>query len=283
MAFDIKDAFKEHKKILLPGAGILVLVLLLGILYSKGSTPFSIQTDLTGDSVNSILDSNGNISKNNKYSTAPNMQIKTNTDYSAIIKTEFGNITVDLFEKDTPVTVNNFVYLAKDKFYDGLTFHRVVKNFVIQGGDPKGDGTGGPGYKFEDEIDADALGLSSVKVGDEPYLRSIYPTSTINQFKDLSLKQFYETLGYSYTTGFGTNKFAPYVLAMANSGPNTNGSQFFITTRSFSGDYLNGKHTIFGRVTQGFEVVDSIEAVNVKSNDKPTPPVLINSIQIVEK
>lgn len=284
MAFDIKDQFKEHKKILLPGAGILFFVLILGLMYSKGLQPFEIETGITGNAVNSILDSNGNLSKNNKYNMQPQMQLKAGVNYSAIIKTDFGNITIDLFEKDTPVTVNSFVFLSKDKFYDGLNFHRVVKNFVIQGGDPKGDGTGGPGYKFIDEIDADALGLNTVKVGDEPYLRSLYPSSIISQNKDLSLKEFYEkSLGYSYTTGFGSAKFAPYVIAMANSGPGTNGSQFFITVGSFSGEYLNGKHTVFGRVTDGFDVVDSIEDVNVKQNDIPTSPVVIKSVQIVER
>lgn len=284
MAFDIKDQLKEHKKILLPGVGILIFVLLIGLMYSKGLQPFEVGTDITGGGLNSILDDAGNISKNNKYTTQPTMQLKNGADYFAVIKTEFGNITVDLFEKDTPVTVNNFVFLSKDKFYDGLNFHRVVKSFVIQGGDPKGDGTGGPGYRFKDEIDADALGLGAIKVGDEPYLRSLYSSSLISQNKDLTLKEFYEkSLGYTYTPGYGSSKFAPYVLAMANSGPTTNGSQFFITTRAFSGDYLNGKHTVFGKVTEGYDVVDSIEAVNVKQNDIPTSPVVINSIQIVER
>ncbi len=279
MAFDIKDQLKEHKKILLPGGGIILIVLILGFLYSNGMQPLDVGTGLTGDGVNTILDNKGKT-----YTSAPQMDLKQGRDYQAIIKTTSGNITIDLFEKDTPVTVNNFVFLAKDKYFDNLNFHRVVKNFVIQGGDPKGDGTGGPGYKFADEIDPSAIGLADIKVSDATFLRSFYPSSVISANANISLQQFYEQfLGYTYTPGFGTTKFGPYVLAMANSGPATNGSQFFITTKTFTGDFLNGKHTVFGKVIEGFNVVDSIEAVNVKNNDVPTAPVLIKSIQIIEK
>ena len=158
------------------------------------------------------------------------MTIDVDKSYTATINTNQGSITVDLFAKDAPKTVNNFVFLAQDGFYDGVIFHRVIKNFMIQGGDPTGTGTGGPGYKFEDEI---------------------VPTLVFDR-KGL--------------------------LAMANSGPGTNGSQFFITT--IPTDWLNGKHTIFGEVSQGQGVLDKINDISTGANDKPSQPVVIESITI---
>jgi len=128
---------------------------------------------------------------------------------TATIETEKGNITLELHDDKTPQTVANFTKLAKDGFYDGLTFHRVIDDFMIQGGCPKGTGTGGPGYQFEDE--------------------------------------FHDELKHD----------GPGVLSMANSGPNTNGSQFFIT--HVATPWLDGKHSVFGKVVEGQDVVDSIE------------------------
>jgi cyclophilin family peptidyl-prolyl cis-trans isomerase len=144
------------------------------------------------------------------YDKKPDMQLDSSKSYSAIIETDKGSITVDLLDKEAPETVSNFVFLAQDGFYDGVTFHRVIPDFMIQGGDPTGTGTGGPGYKFADEKSA------------------------------LDIKH----------TGPGT-------LSMANAGPNTNGSQFFIT--HVATDWLDGKHAVFGRVTDGQDVVDKIE------------------------
>lgn len=144
-----------------------------------------------------------------RYQQAPAMQIDPNKRYSAIFHTNRGDFTVDLFAKDAPQTVNNFVFLARDGFYNGTTFHRVIRGFMAQGGDPTGTGTGGPGYKFADEQSA------------------------------LRLKH----------EGAGT-------LSMANAGPNTNGSQFFITFGPTP--HLNGIHAVFGRVSQGMDVVNSI-------------------------
>ncbi|HRI05513.1 MAG TPA: peptidylprolyl isomerase [Candidatus Dojkabacteria bacterium] len=281
MGFNLGDILKEHKKILLGALGIVGLVLILGIMFSNGGNIFTLGDDLTnGNGVNDLVDG-GNSGK--KYSGAPAMLIDTSKDYTATLFTDYGQIVVDLFEDVAPVTVNSFVFLSKDGFYNGLTFHRVVRNFVIQGGDPAGDGTGGPGYSFKDEMDADGLGLSSIKVKDATYLRSFYPSSVVNAYLDLSVKEFYEKQGYSYETGKSPHKFAPYVLAMANSGPNTNGSQFFITTKGYTGDFLNGKHTVFGVVVSGFETVDKIEAVNVNANDMPTSKIKIREITISEK
>ena len=144
-----------------------------------------------------------------QYSAPPAMSIDSSKKYSATIETSQGTIAVDLFAKDAPKTVNNFVFLARDGFYDGTVFHRVIPDFMIQGGDPTGTGRGGPGYRFEDE------------------------------------------------TKGSPHQHKPGTLSMANAGPNTNGSQFFIT--HVATDWLNGKHTIFGTVTSGKDVVDKIK------------------------
>ncbi len=137
------------------------------------------------------------------------MTIDPNKKYTATFKTSRGEIVADLFAKEAPKTVNNFVFLARDKFYDGTVFHRVIADFMVQGGDPTATGRGGPGYRFEDE------------------------------FK-----------GNPHKHEVGS-------LSMANAGPNTNGSQFFIT--HVATDWLNGKHTVFGKVSKGQEVVDAIQ------------------------
>jgi peptidyl-prolyl cis-trans isomerase B (cyclophilin B) len=158
-----------------------------------------------------------------QYSSYPEMVIDPKKSYTAIIKTSRGDIHLDLFAADTPKTVNNFVFLARDKFYDGLTFHRVINNFMAQGGDPNGDGRGGPGYRFEDE-----------------------------------------------TRGNSRQKHVAGSLSMANAGPNTNGSQFFICHGPQS--HLDGKHTVFGQVTQGQEVVNSL-----KNGDVMTEVIITES------
>ena len=162
-----------------------------------------------------------------------------------IIETSRGNIKLELFTSDAPKTVENFVKLASENFYDGTKFHRVISNFMIQGGDPlskdddpSNDGTGGPGYKFEDEMNPISLGLSE---------------ATIKK---------YEAGGYEYDYNLSSHKMEVGVLAMANSGPNTNGSQFFIVTES-SQPHLDGKHTVFGKVLEGMDIVRSIEQGDV--------------------
>jgi peptidyl-prolyl cis-trans isomerase B (cyclophilin B) len=144
-----------------------------------------------------------------QYSAPPSMAIDTNKKYTATFNTSRGEIVCELFAKDAPKTVNNFIFLAKEKFYDGTVFHRVIADFMIQGGDPTGTGRGGPGYKFEDE-----------------------------------------TNGNPHKHQVGT-------LSMANAGPNTNGSQFFIT--HVVTNWLDGKHTVFGKVTKGQDVVNAVQ------------------------
>ncbi len=167
-----------------------------------------------------------------QYSTPPVMSIEPETSYSAKLVTNAGTIEIDLLSRQAPKTVNNFVFLARDGFYTGTIFHRVIQNFMIQGGDPEGSGRGGPGYKFEDEFDP-------------------------------SLK----------FDGAG-------ILAMANAGPNTNGSQFFITVATTP--HLNNAHTIFGLVTQGYDVVESISTAETDAGNRPSEDVIIQSIEIIE-
>jgi peptidyl-prolyl cis-trans isomerase B (cyclophilin B) len=147
----------------------------------------------------------------------------------ATVQTSAGPMTVELFDEDAPKTVENFRRLAADGFYDGLIFHRVIKDFMVQGGCPEGTGRGGPGYTFEDEI---------------------------NQ-----------------------HKVERGALAMANAGPNTNGSQFFIVT-TIEAPWLDGKHTVFGRVVAGMETVDAIEAADTDADDRPVQPQRIERIEL---
>jgi peptidyl-prolyl cis-trans isomerase B (cyclophilin B) len=144
-----------------------------------------------------------------EWKSSPEMKIDPSTTYRAAIETDKGVIELELYPQHAPKTVNNFVFLAREGFYDGISFHRVISDFMIQGGDPTGTGRGGPGYKFEDELKGNPL---------------------------------------KHETG---------VISMANSGPNTNGSQFFITHSPQP--HLNGRHTVFGKVVSGQEVVDTIQ------------------------
>jgi cyclophilin family peptidyl-prolyl cis-trans isomerase len=145
----------------------------------------------------------------------------------ATMQTSEGPIGLELFDEDAPKTVANFKKLAGEGFYDGLIFHRIIKDFMIQGGCPQGTGTGGPGYTFEDE--------------------------------------------------FNDHKVVRGALAMANAGPNTNGSQFFVVTTE-AAPWLDGKHTVFGRVTDGMDVVDKIEGTDTDAGDRPTTDQRIESV-----
>jgi peptidyl-prolyl cis-trans isomerase B (cyclophilin B) len=147
----------------------------------------------------------------------------------ATLQTNAGPITVEFFDDDAPKTVENFRKLAGEGFYDGLIFHRVIPDFMIQGGCPQGTGTGGPGYQFEDE--------------------------------------------------FNDHRVERGALAMANAGPNTNGSQFFIVTTE-AAPWLDGKHTVFGRVTDGMDVIDTISAVETDARDKPREDVVIERVDV---
>lgn len=170
--------------------------------------------------------------RNNYYTAAPEMTIDTDKTYEAIITTEKGEMRIRLFDDEAPITVNNFVFLANQGFYDGTTFHRVLADFMAQGGDPTGSGSGGPGYQFEDEFD-DSLS--------------------------------FDRRG---------------LLAMANSGPGTNGSQFFITFNGENSAHLTGAHTIFGELVEGDDV---LSAITLRDPGSATPADVIERIDIVEE
>lgn len=198
------------------GVGVIILGLAFGLFYMSGDGP----------------------QVKNKTQTKT-METKTTTAVvtdTAVLKTSKGEITVELYGKDAPKTVENFLKLSKEGFYAGTRFHRVIKGFMIQGGDPlsKDDaqsarwGTGGPGYQFADE--------------------------------------------------FNANKLVKGTLAMANSGPNTNGSQFFIVT-AMDTPWLDGKHTAFGKVVKGMEIVDAIETAQTGQGDRPVEAITIQSIE----
>src|ERR671919_2251221 len=165
-----------------------------------------------------------------QWSSPPAFALDGSKKYSATIKTSLGDLTADLFVGDAPQTANNFVFLAREGYYDGVIFHRIIQGFVIQGGDPTGTGRGGPGYRFDDELP---------KAG-------------------------------RYELGS---------LAMANAGPNTNGSQFFIISGP-NGVGLPPQYSLFGKVVKGLDVLSQMQRVATNSNDRPDDDVVINSVTI---
>ncbi len=241
-----------------------------------------------------------------------------------LMKTNFGDLYIEMFPEEAPKTVANFMDLATGKrvfvdhktskkvkrpFYDGLKFHRVIKEFMIQGGDPKGNGTGGPGYNFEDEINAEALGLHKQKALKDGRPHAYLPIRNQSDFQrtlvqpllqkmgirsqadldkrreevkkrinELTLKDAYENLGYRFNEKFKSRPPQKGVLAMANSGPNTNGSQFFINL--IDTPWLSGKHTVFGRVVKGMDVVEKIGETPVGAGSMPQEEVKIISIRL---
>lgn len=167
-----------------------------------------------------------------QWNSPPELTIDPSTSYTATIRTNRGDITVKLLAAEAPNTVNNFVFLAREGFYDGVVFHRVIRDFMIQGGDPTGTGTGGPGYKFADELESA------------------------------------RTNGYKMGT-----------VAMANAGPNTNGSQFFICHQDVG---LPPSYNVFGKTVDGLDVVDDIACTPTDGRDRPEDDVVIETIDITE-
>lgn len=225
--------------------GIISLAILIGVVYSAFNRASQTKTQTEPQLTDEVLEEETLVESSEEektvkqeqanlkqYTKAPELNLKEGTDYKALIKTNMGEILVDLFEDKAPVTVNSFIFLANEGFYDGIIFHRIIKEFMIQAGDPLGVGVGGPGYQFEDE--------------------------------------------------FNDAKLVDGSLAMANSGPNTNGSQFFIVTIPET-PWLDGKHTNFGQVIEGLDVVHAIEDVNTDARDKPLEDVIIESIEIIEE
>lgn len=227
----------QQNRIISIVAGVLIVAVIAIVVWQLvlrpdegGNEPGAV---MEGDRPLSALDP---AERNNYYAAYPEMVIDAdNHDYQAVITTNKGDIRLELFDEDAPLTVNNFVFLANQGFYDGVVFHRVLPGFMAQGGDPTGTGTGGPGYAFEDETDN---GLVFDRRG---------------------------------------------LLAMANSGPNTNGSQFFITFVPTA--HLDGRHTIFGEVIEGDDVLDAITLIDPSGQQAPAnvTPDVIERIEIIEQ
>ncbi len=218
------------------GIALVVAVLLGGYYFVSNSFVNNVTTntnDFTSGSENTNQDNTNTSMGNNNTNTTPTSDQPVVTNPRATLDTSMGKIVIELYPADAPKTVANFENLTGQGFYNGVTFHRVIPGFMIQGGDPNGNGTGGPGYKFADELN---------------------PATA------------------SYKAGYKKG-----VVAMANSGPNTNGSQFFIMTADYP---LPNSYTIFGHVVSGQEVVDAIANVGRDSNDRPLTPVVIKGVTI---
>ena len=200
-------------------ASIALIILIFALLQTQSSEEILLEESLLSEE---------SMMSNQEWSSPPAITIDAQNEYTAVIETDLGNIVLRLFADESPITVNNFVFLAQQDYYDGVAFHRVIHDFMVQGGDPTGTGSGGPGYMFEDEVDN---GLKFDKPG---------------------------------------------LLAMANSGPGTNGSQFFIT--HVPTPHLNGNHTIFGEVIEGMDTVFAIPERN--PNNATSKGVVMRKVTI---
>jgi len=228
---------KLMNKKTLVSLAVVAIVFLLGIIFwkvSQGENTSSLDSEKNQLQLEETEAEIEPMNQTNQENQLPEMEIDQTKRYEAVMETTAGTITIRLNAQETPITVNNFVSLAKENFYDETIFHRVIKGFMIQGGDPKGDGTGGPGYRFDDE----------------PFQGE-------------------------YTRG---------TLAMANAGPNTNGSQFFIMHQDYN---LPKNYVIFGKLIDGFDVLDKIATAPVQAspmgeNSQPVSPIKIISLKIVE-
>jgi peptidyl-prolyl cis-trans isomerase A (cyclophilin A) len=292
------NVLKDNKKL-----WIALIALLIVIFYGMGNPNglggagsfFKLKSTSTKTTTGSSSSyEKSNLAKVDKYKKVPEIALIDQVDYRAKFVTNYGSFTIDLFETDTPETVNSFIFLAKEKYFNNLNFFYVKKGVLIQSGDPANNGTGGPGYIIEDEIDARALGLDKIKVKDASNLRYLYSPSddltkpfdadNLAKYPELSLMDFYKkSFGFTYTSGYGTTKFAPSVVAMANSGADSAGSQFFITSKDFDKEFYDGRFTVFGKVIEGQATLDKIESVSVSKTYKPVKDVMINSVTILEK
>ena len=252
----------------------------------------------------------------------------------AVMETNHGTVVLELFDDKAPITVENFVGLAEgtktwktpdgeeknEPFYDGLIFHRVIKDFMIQGGCPQGTGTGGPGYRFQDETYIGKMVPLTGEIADEKTASEVFNQLIVPHLQETQGQSPIPAIAELFATMNEQRSFQPMVgmtvegiqellevpgplqrfeveldaetgeptliaaveygtLCMANSGPNTNGSQFFITTKKEGAEWLNGKHTVFGRVIEGMEVVHAIEGVETAAQDRPVEEVQILSIR----
>ena len=265
--------FKENKEFWLYFVGIVIVFFLLFFSFRSyvgdigaGFNPIvntSVDTDGDGD-----VDTSGT---SQVYEAPPLNNINQDLDYFAVIKTNKGDFEIDLLERYAPNTVNNFVFLATDNFYDGTSFHRLIPGVLLQGGspntkneDPSDDKFGGPGYVIKDEINWDSLDL------------------------DQGLRNTLINEGYTSAVKIPSKDLDKYSLAMANAGkPNTNGSQFFITlagTDKDEIDELRGRHTVFATITTNFELIDELAQVQVddanSTSPRPLEDIIINDIEV---
>lgn len=257
---------KENKDLVFMVLGILASMIVLLVILSF-IAPGTLNFGNLGTTFGNLFGVN---SGKYVYTTPPAMTIDTSKDYQATIKTNMGEIKINLYTNEAPQTVSNFVFLSNEGYYSGVLFHRVVKDFVIQGGDRNtldsdktNDGKGGPGYTFNDEINWDSLGFTAEK------------------------RQELVNVGYSSNSAVESKHLEQKSIAMANSGPNTNGSQFFIVTAPSNDPQiirLDGRHTVFGKVIDGWDIVLAINNVAVdepnSASPRPLQDVIINSIEI---
>lgn len=216
----------------------------------------------------------GEEEKDFNYEEPPEYFLEANTDYRAILYTNLGDIAIDLYEENAPVTVNNFVFLSREGYYEGVLFHRIFEDLLIQTGsrnsmntDPEDDGFGGPGYYIDDEINWDSLDIPEKK------------------------REKLIELGYESTAGLVSKELEQYSVAMANEHQgNTNGSQFFIVTADNSDtllESLQGKHTVFGELIGGFEIVEEIDSLRVDDTDPNAPipkkDIIIEDVEIIQE
>ncbi len=277
--------------------GVLALLAVTGGVYAADQTESTNQSSEVRKTENQEVE----VKSTEAKTEAPATELKPGV--YVLFDTTMGKMVARLFDKEAPKTVANFVGLAegtkeftdpktgqkvKRPFYDGLLFHRVIPNFMIQGGCPVGTGEGDPGYKFEDEMDAEALGLSDIKVKDARWSQLYLRNSRIPQATamEMTVKEFYEKSGFKYVKGLESKKPVAGALAMANSGPNTNGSQFFIN--EVETPHLTGRHTVFGILIYGADLEKKIARVPTCSTNprdpkatRPKVDVVMNKVRIV--
>lgn len=250
--------FKEENRIWLYFVGVLLMFGILALFTQDVMIP------LTNDPVGTRVNISTLFSK-------PPANTLENLNYFAILQTNFGSITIDLFEDNAPLNVNNFVFLAREDFYDGTKFHRLIPGLLLQGGDRNtldayigNDGLGGPRYVVEDELNVDSLSLSDDR------------------------KEELKDQGYSTSEDLRSANLVTYSVAMASSGPDTNGSQFFIVLANSTDQRLqlmNGKFTVIGQVVEGFETLQTIQSVQVDDQTanipRPLQDIILTDVQII--
>lgn len=247
----------RHQQRIMNRTALLVLIIAAVVLFLIGMAIVK----FTGEkkkAVDSVLAGNDTAVSNNEPMQPAQPKPEQQSAHYAMIVVSQGKIVIELFPDAAPKTVTNFVTLANRGYYNGLLWHRIVRDFVIQGGDPNGNGSGGEsiyGSTFEDEINAQSIGVPADKIA-----------------------LYQELYGYKYRDDLTSVKITKGIVAMANRGANTNGSQFFIVTGDLEGQ-LDGKHTAFGKVIEGMDVVDKLNEVEVDARDsRPKDPVAMKTI-----